>query len=132
MRPRGVGFVVVGWTILGVAALVLDAGVAVLGAWAWFSLADSMATDRARTLGQLGATFVVLLSFSGAAFVTAAGLWRLRKWAWWLAIGLQLCLGALLYVSVLATGFAGLVPVMALPLAVSWYLLRPGIRSLYR
>ncbi len=132
MRPRGVGFVVAGWTFLGVAALVLGACVAVLGAWAWFSLADSSATDRAGTLGQLGATFAVLLSFSGTAFLTAAGLWRLRRWAWWLAIGLQLCLGALLYVRVLAIGFVGLVPVMALPLAVSWYLLRPGVRSLYR
>ncbi len=131
MRPRGVGLVVAGWTILGVAALVLDAGVVLLGVWAWFSLADSAATDRARTLGELGATFAVLLAFSGAAFLTAAGLWRLRRWAWWLAIGLGPCLGAFLVVRVLATGFAGLVPVIALLLAVSLYLLRPGVRSLY-
>ena len=132
MRPRGVGFVVAGWIFLGVAALVLEAGVALLGVWAWFILTDSTATDRARTLGELGATFAVLLAFSGVAFITAAGLWRLRRWAWWLAMGLGLCLGAFLVVLVLATGFAGLVPVIALLLAVSWYLLRPGVRSLYR
>ena len=132
MRPRGVSFVVAGWTILGVVALVLDAGVALLGVWAWFILADSTATDRARTLGELGASFAVLLAFSGAAFLTAAGLWRLRRWAWWLAMGLQVCLGAFLVVRVLATGFAALVPVMALPLAATWYLLRPEIRALCR
>ncbi len=104
----------------------------VLGVWAWFSLADSTATNRARTLGELGATFAVLLAFSGAAFLTAAGLWRLHRWAWWLAIGLGMCFGAFLVVRVLATGFAALVPVIALLLAVSLYLLRPGVRSLYR
>ena len=44
--------------------------------------------DRGRTLGELGATLAILLAFSGAAFLTVAGLWRLRRWTWWLAMGL--------------------------------------------
>ncbi len=68
MRPRGVGLVVAGWTILGVAALVLDAGVVLLGVWAWFILArkgkaastrragPERAGDSARTAYLAGST----------------------------------------------------------------------------
>ena len=131
-RQRGLRIVAAGWAIFGIAALALDAGVVLLGVWGWFSMADALATDRARTLAELGATFVVLLVLAGLAFLTAAGLWRLRRWAWWSAMGLQLCLGAFLLVRLVATGALGFALLIALPTVASWALIRPESRRSLR
>ena len=131
-RLRGLRIVAAGWAILGIATLALDAGVVLLGVWGWFSMADALATDRARTLAQLGATFAVLLVLAGLAFLTAAGLWRLRRWAWRSAMGLQLCLVAFLLVRLVATGALGFVMLIALPTVASWYLIRPETRRSLR
>ena len=69
---------------------------------------------------------------AGLAFLIAAGLRRLRRWAWWLAMVLQLCLAAFLLARLVATGALGFVPLIAPPTLASWYLIRPESRRRLR
>lgn len=130
VRPPGLRLLAVGWILTAAAALVFAAGAGLLVPWAWFSLADASAADRTAALRELTLAFASLVAFAALAVLTAVGLWRLNRWGWWLAAGLQLGLIAFLSVRLLATGAPGFIAPIVLLLIASGHLARSatGIR----
>jgi hypothetical protein len=137
-RPIGVTIVSIVAGIVGLWNLFVTYSSMYMGGWmSWVSLwTGAPPTDLPPNYATLGpsAFWLALLGMivAGVTVAAAIGLWLLRPWGWWLAIG-GLALGLLTSTLAQLQGFVGIngAPSSLLAVVALAYLLLPHVRRAF-
>ena len=137
-RPMGVKLIAIGAAIIGCWNLFVTYTTAWMGGWlSWVSLwTGAPPTDIPPNYAALGpsAFWIALLGMVAAVATIAAaiGLWSLRPWGWWLAVG-GLVLGLLTNAFAQLAGFIAIERTIGSLLAIAAliYLVLPHVRKAF-